>query len=259
LQFESCKPVATPLLKISTEETSEIGKAEINFPYRQAIGALMFLMCSTRPDLAYSVGYLSRKLENPSTDDITRIKRVLRYVAGTLDKGILYKPDYKSCILECYSDADYAGCISTRRSTSGVVVLHSGGIISWISQRQPIVATSTTESEIIAATEATKETVWLARLFSEIVGLKDIPIIHIDNNAAVKLALNPEFHRRTKHIDVRFFYIREKVADKSVSVQQISTEIQLADIMTKPLDRARFNDLSSMLGLCFLKQNNLQI
>ncbi|XP_065354574.1 uncharacterized protein LOC135949041 [Calliphora vicina] len=118
----------------------------------------MYLMLGTRPDLAYSVGYLSRTLDNPSKEDIVRVKRVLRYIAGTKEYGITYTAD-NNLKFECYSDADFGGCLKTGRSTSGIVIKYAGAVISWISQRQPIVATSTTEAEIVAATEATKEMV----------------------------------------------------------------------------------------------------
>ena len=188
-------------------------------------------------------------LDKPSTEDIVKVKRVFRYLAGTIKKGIVYKPDCKPEELECYSDADFGGCTTTRRSTSGVVILYAGGAISWLSQKQVVVATSTTESEIVAATEATKEIVWLKRLFSDVIKLRQTPILQVDNSAAVKLAQNPEFHRRTKHIDLKYFFVREKVVDRSIEIKQISTECQVADVMTKPLDRVRFNNMCERMGL----------
>ena len=118
-----------------------------------------------------------------------------------------------------------------------------------ISQRQTIVSTSTTESEIIAATDATKEIIWLKKLYSDIMQLNHIPVFQVDNSAAVKLSLNPEFHRRTKHIDVKYFFVRKKVLDESINICQISTEVQVADVMTKPLERVRLNSLCKKMGL----------
>ena len=209
--FLDCKPVSTPMLK--TSEISQPGKEENskmqNFPYRQAVGALMYLMLGTRPDLAYSIGFLSRSLENPSLEDVVRVKRVFRYIAGTITKGITYSRNSKRGVLESYSDAEFGGCTKSGRSTSGVVVKYAGEVISWISQRQPTVATSTTEAEIIAASEAAKEVIWLSRLFKNILTLKHEPIIEVDNSAAVRLSQNPEFHRRTKHIAIKHFFIRQ--------------------------------------------------
>ena len=220
-----------------------------NFPYRQAVGVLMYLMLGTRPDLAYSVGFLSRSLENSSLEDVAHVKRVFRYIAGTLTIGITYSRNVKRGFLETFSDADFGGYTKTGRSTSGVVVKYAGGVVPWLSQRQPTVATSTTEAEIIAASEAAKEIIWLSRLFKNIVTLKQVPIIEVDNSAAVRLSQNPEFHRRTKHITIKHFFIRERVTEGKLSVQQISTENQLADITTKPLGATRLHILRNKLGL----------
>lgn len=150
--------------------------------------------------------------------------------------GICYRQIAKKGILDCFSDADFGGCLRTGRSTTGVVVKYAGGAISWCSQRQPIVATSTTEAELIAATEATKEVMWLRRLFEEVVKI-ELPVLYVDNSAAVRLAQNPEFHRRTKHIAIKHFFVREKVVEGHLQVKQIPTEEQIADIMTKPLPK----------------------
>lgn len=247
--FSDCKPVSTPMLKGTEISTPGKDDKTTGFPYRQAVGALMYLMLGTRPDLAYSVGFISRKLENPTQEDVVRVKRVFRYIAGTLDFGILYRRNMDVGVLEVYSDADFGGCIKTGRSTSGVIVKYAGGAISWLSQRQAVVATSTTEAEIIAANEGAKEAIWLSRLFRGITQLKDVPVVQVDNSAAVRLAQNPEFHRRTKHISIKHFFIREKVAEGKIGVQQISTEHQTADIMTKPLPRTRLKILCVKMGL----------
>lgn len=190
------------------EKSGKEQSKQHNFPYRQAIRVLMYLMLGTRLDLAYSGGYLSRSLDNPSIEDVAKVKRAFRYVAGTLKLGILYRPNINKDILECYSDADFGGCLKTGCSTSGIVVIYAGGAVSWISQRQAMTATSATEAEIVAANEATKEIIWLRRLISSIRILNNVPIVQIDNSAAVRLAENPEFHRRTKHIAI--FYPGER-------------------------------------------------
>lgn len=247
--FEECKPVATPMLKAAEVQiTGKVGE-EIQFPYREAVGAIMYLMLGTRPDLAFSVGFSSRSLDKPTSDDVTRVKRMLRYIAGTIDVGITYSRKVSRRILECYSDADFGGCTKTGRSTSGVVVKYAGGVISWLSKRQTMVATSTTEAEIVAANEAAKEVIWLSRLFNEIVKLQCVPVLQVDNTAAVRLAENPEFHRRTKHIEMKHFFIREKVAEGKIRISQISTEEQVADIMTKPLSRTRLTILCGRMGV----------
>lgn len=249
--FDECKPVATPMLKDKNVGYQEGDtKTTVDFPYRQAIGALMYLMIGTRPDLAYSVGFLSRSLENPSTEDIVRVKRVFRYIAGTVNYGITYRATSdKKGILQCYSDSDFGGCTKTGRSTTGYVMIYAEGAITWRSQRQAIVATSTTEAEVIAASEAAKEVIWLRRLFRDIVDLKEVPTLQVDNRAAVKLAHNPEYHRRTKHIEIKHFFVREKVLEGKLNVEQVSTEHQVSDILTKPLTKSRQLTLCDQMGL----------
>ncbi|XP_035229654.1 secreted RxLR effector protein 161-like [Stegodyphus dumicola] len=132
--MSDCRPVHTPILKDKVVYTEEVNETDI--PYREAVGALMYLMMGTRPDLAYSISVLSRKLENPSKEDWIKVKRVFRYIANSKQKCIIYKSGYKPGILECFSDADFVGCIQTGRSTSEVICLYAGGTISWLSQCQ---------------------------------------------------------------------------------------------------------------------------
>jgi hypothetical protein len=139
-----------------------------------------------------------------------RLKRVLRHITETVSLGIIYDPNCNSRVLNCYSDADFGGCGNTGRSTSGAVVIYAGGAVSWLSRKQVTVALSTTEAELTAATEATKEVLWLSRLYKEINNLKDIPLLEVDNFAAVRLAQDPTLHSRTKHIDRRLFFLLEK-------------------------------------------------
>ncbi|XP_073811647.1 uncharacterized protein [Musca autumnalis] len=243
--------VSTPME--STTTVAEVQKSTNDFPYRQAVGAIMYLMLGTRPDLAFSVGVLSRSLESPTSEDVQRLKRVLRYIAGTLDYGIIYKTNGLKK-LECYSDADYGGCMSTGRSTTGVVACYAGSPISWISQRQPTVSTSTTEAEIIAASEAAKELMWLKSLYNDLINYNEVPVIHIDNTAAIRLSQNPEFHKRTKHISLKHFFIREKVIEGDIIVYQISTEYQIADMMTKPLPKLRLLHFVNILNINHLNK-----
>ena len=157
--FTGYKPVSTPIFKCP--EIVQPGKADIekehNFPYRQAVGALVYLMLGSRPDLPYSIGFVSRSFQNPSLGDIYQVKRVPRYITDTIDFGIVYQGGKRSGTLDCFSDADFGKCTRTARSTSQVVVKHVGGAISWLSQRQAMVATSTTEAKIVAANEVAKK------------------------------------------------------------------------------------------------------
>lgn len=154
--MKDCKPVSTPMVKGSLQVGKE-SEEDLNttFPHREAVGALMYLMTCTRPDIAYAVSVVSRNLENPPIQDISKVKRIFRYLKGTTDIGLLYKFGLQGK-LETFSNSDYGGDETTGRSTSGVVCMYAGAAISWMSQRQTSVALSTTEAEIIAASESAK-------------------------------------------------------------------------------------------------------
>src|SRR5436190_23904859 len=127
--------------------------------------------------------------------------------------------------------------------------MYGGGAISWISQRQPSVAISSTEAEIVAASEGSREMVWLKRLLEEVTKLKSVPVLHIDNEAATRLAENPENHRRTKHIHIRHFFVRELVTEGIIKVIRVPSEFQLADCLTKPQHYPRLKSLCSAMGM----------
>ena len=247
-----CRPCPTPVIKESVKTESENCEYSNDcemFSYRSAVGALLYLSTGSRPDIAYAVGLVSRNLECPSHEDFVAVKRIFRYLRGTADHGLVYRPGYKPGVIENYSDADHGGDLQSGRSTTGVVCLHAGAAISWLSQKQPSVAISTTEAEIVAASEAAREIVWLQRLMQSMITMYDTPVLYVDNEAAVKLAQNPEFHRRTKHIRIRHFYVRERVSEDELEVKRVSTELQLADIMTKPLHKPRLQMLCDNIGV----------
>jgi len=245
--MRDCRPCVTPIT--SSDAAVNESNEPVKFPYRSAVGALMFLMTSTRPDIAFAVSVASRKLENPTQDDIVKVKRILRYLKGTISTGIVYKPQQDGDTLLSYSDADHGGDKTTGKSTTGVICIYAGGAISWLSQRQTSVAISTTEAEVVAASEATREAVWLKRLLSDIIGFKETPVIQIDNEAAIRLAQNPEYHRRTKHIQTRHFFVREKVLEGEIKVQSVTSELQVADALTKALPGPRLKQLMIPMGL----------
>ena len=164
--MKKANPEGTPIVKCS--QNIEPGKAEGKFPYSVAVGALMYIMVGTRPDIiAYAVGVATRSLENLTEDDIMKVKMIFRYLRGTVSHGIKYQVNSVKA-LEAYSDADHAGDLASRRSTTGVICRLAEGAISWFSQRQASVSISTTKAEIVASSDAAKELVWLKRLFSEL-------------------------------------------------------------------------------------------
>lgn len=246
--MEDCNSVAIPadpnlvLHEVKPEKVCD-------FPYREAIGSLMYLAIATRPDICFAVNYASRHMEKPAQIHVNAVKRILRYIRGTIGYGISYKSNM-NVVLSCFSDADYAGDVDTRCSTSGYLFLVGTGAISWASEKQKTVAQSTTESEYIAASQAVKELVWLKLLLRDLSSETiDIPILGIDNQSAIKIIKNPEFHKRTKHIDVRYHFIREKFEKKMFLLKYVSTADQLADSFTKPLPKEKFVKFRNSIGV----------
>jgi hypothetical protein len=175
-------------------------------------------------------------------------------VAGTLQFGCCYRRKQEAQLVG-YSDSDLAGDVDTRKSTTGVVFFLGGNVITWQSQKQRVVALSSCEAEYIAGATAACQGVWLARLLAELKGEEAGTFsLNIDNQSAVALSKNPVFHDRSKHIDVKYHYIRECVEENRVQLQSIGTVEQLADICTKALGRERFCELRSKLGVLHVKQ-----
>ena len=197
-----------------------------NVPYRNAVGCLMYLMVGTRPDLAVAVGVLSHFASDPCPTHWQALKRVFRYVQGTKTHGIEFQAKEQEGI-EGYSDADWAGDVDTRRSTSGYAFMMNGGCISWRSKKQRTVALSSTEAEYMARFEATKEAVWLKMFLGELGEMASDEAIKMyeDNQGSIALAKNPEFHKRTKHIDIRYHFVREKVESGEVVLEYCPTQI----------------------------------
>lgn len=251
-EMENCHGVATPgdpnQSMYSNDESDQS-----TYPYRELIGSLMYLAIGTRADIAHALGIASRFVEKPSIMHERTAKRILKYSKKTINFGILYLSS-EANVLNAYSDADYAGDIDTRRSTSGSAFTYAGGIISWNSSRQKSVSASTTESEYIAASLWVRELVWLKVLFLEILDANLLNVIlYMDNQGAIKLIKNPEFHKRTKHIDVAYHIIREKYEQRVFELEYVNTKEMLADVFTKALPSPQFQHLISKLGICAIE------
>ncbi|KAF1332324.1 Integrase catalytic core protein, partial [Globisporangium splendens] len=254
--MQDCKPVKTPqdpglrLTKSMCEGGCKHDDTMKGVPYRSAVGAVMYLMVGTRPDLAAAVGTLSQFASDPCPTHWQALKRVLRYLQATPTHGIRFSGSGDGKLIG-YSDADWAGDIETRRSTSGYVFVLNDGCISWRSKKQRTVALSSTEAEYMALSEATQEAVWLKAFMRELgedAGDGALTVFE-DNQGAIALAKNPEFHKRTKHIDIRYHFVREKVEDGQVVLEYCSTQEMLADLMTKPIPAAQFDALRTKLGI----------
>jgi hypothetical protein len=217
--------------------------------YQSAIGGLMYLSMSTRPDITYAVGNLARFSSKPTKTHWTALKRVLRYLKGTMKHGILYSQN-ESAVCVGFSDADWAGDINDRKSTSGYLFQMSGGAVTWKSQKQSCVALSTAEAEYIALSSATQESVWLRNLTSELGSPAETPTtIYEDNQSAIAMTKNPQFHGRAKHIDIKYHFIRENVNNGIIKLEYCPTEEMTADIFTKGLSREQFCKLRDKAGI----------
>ena len=250
--LEQCNPVSVPAdpnVILSTEPDAI--PEETDVPYREAVGTLMFLSATTRPDITYSVNLVSRFQNNYSKIHWNAVKRIMKYLKSTPHHGIQYMPVSECQNLIGYSDADFAGDMDTRRSTTGYVFMLSNGAITWCTSRQSSVSTSTTESEYIAASTAVKEIMWLRQLLHDIGETSlcgESVTLFIDNQSAIKLIKNPVYHKRTKHIDIKFHFIREKYQDKTINIQYINSNEKLADIFTKALPKDKFQRLRTLIN-----------
>ena len=227
------------------------GGVKVDKPYyKQVVGSLMYLT-ATRPDMMFVVSLISRYMENPTELHLQGAKRVLRYFQGTTEFEIFYRKGGDDELVT-YTDSDHAGDLDERKSTSGYVFLLSSGAISWSSKKQPIVSLSSTEVEFIAAASCACQAVWLKRVLGKLGQNQGKPtIIHCDSSSAIKLSKNPVMHGRSKHIDVRFHFLRELTKAGTVELVHCGTQEQLADVMTKPLKLDAFLKLRGLLGVCY--------
>jgi hypothetical protein len=249
-----CNPVTTPLdtsVKLTSINAESEAAADPQ-EYASIVGGLTFAAYVTRPDIACAVGQLSQFLNKPSSTHMLAAKRVLRYLQGTSTLGITYRPP--PLRLQGYSDANWAGDIDTRRSTTGYIVMLNNGAIAWKSRRQPTVALSTMESEYMALTDATKELKWVRMLLAELgysnsKSDQDPTDLFSDNQGAIALAKNPVSHSRAKHIDLRHHFVREAIQDKIIWVQYIPTAEMTADSLTKALGREKHEKCTARMGM----------
>lgn len=225
---------------------------ERNDEYRAAIGSLLYLSVNTRPDIAASVGILSRKVCCPSEVDWVEVKRILRYLKGTKSYcpmlGNLNHSENQT--FYGYADADWAECTDDRKSNTGFLFKLFGGTISWASRKQTCVTLSSTEAEYVALSEACQELKWLKLLlldFNEFVS--DPTVIYEDNQSCLKIVDNEKIGARTKHIDVKFHFAREMKSDGGVIFEYCPSSDMVADMLTKPLANVKIKRLSVEIGL----------
>ncbi|XP_019172669.1 PREDICTED: uncharacterized protein LOC109168070 [Ipomoea nil] len=232
-----CKPLTTPA-SVSQPVTPSDQPYENPTQYRCIVGALQYLTI-TRPDLAYAVNRLCQFMHSPTIDHWAMVKRVLRYIKGTLDYGLHLVASPTSTI-HAYSDSGWAGCPIDRKSTSGYVVFLGSNLVSWLSRKQRTVARLSTEAEYKALADVAAEVTWVVSLLRELGLHAGQPSnLWCDNLGATYLCANPVFHARTKRVEIDYHFVRDKVDSGDFVVNFVSTKDQLADILTKPLTGPR--------------------
>ena len=242
----------TPGQKLSKEmvpATEAERRAMANTPYREAIGSLMYLMLSTRPDLAAAVQFVSRCSFDPGPQHWEAVKNIFRYVQRTKSLKLTFRR-HGAIRLTCYSDSDWESCVDTRRSVSAYVFLLGGAAVSWSSRKQRSVSLSSCEAEYVAACEATREAVWEMALLEEL-GYKnlEVPVVYMDSQSAMQLISNPVFHDKSKHIQGKMHYIREVAEEGGVTFVKVHTSENLADSLTKAVNASKTASCRAGMGL----------
>ncbi|KAL8137868.1 hypothetical protein V2J09_003869 [Rumex salicifolius] len=240
-----CNPVRSPIVPGEQLTAQGDGVSVDSTEYKQLIGSLLYLT-ATRPDVMFVVCLLSRFMSKPTRMHMQAAKRVLRYLKGTQEFGILYRKQEKGQDLIAYTDSDYARDLDDRRSTSGYVFFLASGAIAWSSKKQPVVSLSTTKSEFIAAASCAAQCIWLRNILEEMgwnESVNKATVILCDNISTIKLSRNPVFHGRSKHIDVRFHFLRDLVNGGAIEMKHCGTSFQIADIMTKAVKLDTFERL----------------
>jgi hypothetical protein len=239
--MENCKPAKTPMVPVNEnqhikeEEARKEIDPKIKEEYLQIVGGLIYLSVISRPDIAYAVSKLGQYMNKPSSMDLVKAKRVLRYLQGTMDLYLNYLGKNNKTLIG-YSDSDWAGNYDNRRSMSGFIFTLGGTAVSWSSKTQPTVALSSAEAEYIAIGYATQEAMFLRSVLEELNQLnKESTRIYVDNQSSIKIATNQTVKNRTKHIAIKFHFVKEKVENNEINLKYLPTEDMLADIFTKPV------------------------
>ncbi|MBW0538826.1 hypothetical protein O181_078541 [Austropuccinia psidii MF-1] len=242
--LSECRPVKTPFngnfAAVINEESNSFDKTL----YQRAIGYVNYLSQHTRPDLVYTVNQLSQFSTKPNLIHWNAMKHVLRYIKGTVNWGIHYqfrqKADEARPVLEGWADSDYANCSVDRKSVSGNMVMVFGNPISWLSKRQSIIAQSTTEAEFISMNICSKQLRWLSMLMVNDMNISMTkPMLYNDNSGSITISKQATLNPNTKHIEVRYQYLRQLISEHVLEVCQVSTNDMLADVLTKPFQCLR--------------------
>jgi hypothetical protein len=252
-RMQNAKLVSTPLanhLKLTKEmcpKTQEDIEYMSRVPYSSTVGSLMYAMVCIRPDIAHAVGVVSRYMNNPGKEHWEEVKWILSYLRGISTHALCF--GVSDTFLQGYVDSDMAGDKDSRRSTTGYVFTISGTTVSWISKLQKVVALSTIEAEYVVSIEDSKEVIWLQRFMEEFKKKQENGRLYCDSESAIHLAKNSTFHSKTKHIQLRYHFIRCTLEDGHLKLEKIHTSQKPADMLTKGVTREKLSSCSVSVGL----------
>jgi hypothetical protein len=249
--LSNCKSVATPFasyFKLSSRQrpvTEDEKEHMSHIPYSNDVGNLMYAMICTRPDLAHVVSVVSRFIHNASKEHWNEVKWILRYLKGTSHFRLLFDKNSKKEIgvmgfVERFVDSDFAGDLDKRHYISGYIFSLCGSAVSWRASLQSVTALSTTEAEYVSATEGVKEAIWMQGFISELGVPQDVIKVYCDSHSAICLTKNDMYQFKTKHIDIKYHFIRDIVAEGKIKVDKIHTDENHTDMLTKPLFNTKF-------------------
>ncbi|GKA28332.1 hypothetical protein Tco_0714500 [Tanacetum coccineum] len=233
------------------------GKLVDQTDYHSKIGSLMYLK-SSRPDIVQAVCYCARYQARPTENYLKEVKRIFRYLRGTINMGLWYPKD-SGFELTAFSDADHAGCLDTRKSTSGGIQLLGDKLVSWMSKKQDCTAMSSAEAEYVALSAGCAQVIWMRTQLKDYgFNYNKIPL-YCDSQSAIAISCNPVQHSRTKHIHTRYHFIKEQVENGIIELYFVRTEYQLADMFTKALPEDRFQYLVRRIGMRCLTPAELEV
>nr|KYP61335.1 hypothetical protein KK1_015822 [Cajanus cajan] len=259
VKMEDCKGISTPM--IGGQQLTKDGTL-FDDPtlYRSIVGALQYATI-TRPEIAFSVNKVSQFMCLPMEEHWKVVKRILRYLKGTLGHGLLFTPATSTnpFNLTAFTDADWAADPNDNRSTSAACIYLGPNLVSWWSKKQLLVARSSTEAEYRALAQAVTEVLWLQSLLKELQVKFNTPKVLCDNQSTVSLSHNLVLHSRSKHMELDIFFVREKVLSKALIVSHIPAQHQYADVLTKALSPRRFLFLRSKLNVTDSNTSFLQV
>ncbi|GJV38605.1 hypothetical protein Tco_1411082 [Tanacetum coccineum] len=255
--MDNCHSIGTPLATKPKLDVDLSGEPVDQSDYRSKIGSLMYLT-SSRPDLVQAVCYCARYQARPTLKHLKEVKRIFKYLKGTINMGLWYPKD-SGFELTAFSDADHAGCIDTRKSTSRGIQFLGDKLVSWMSKKQNCTAMSSAEAEYVALSASCAQVMWI-RIQLQDYGFNynKIPL-YCDSQLAIAISCNPVQHSPTKHIHTRYHFIKEQVENGIIELYFVRTEYQLADMFTKALPEDRFKYLVRRIGMRCLTPADLEV